>query len=98
MDELLSGLRAAAESTRVRILFILAHGEANVSELTQILRGAYDDSLGHFAPGDVADLDSDVEHQPVTTPGVACICVSALDAPLVFSGWFARKLQPLFGI
>ena len=37
MEELLSGLRAAAESTRVRILFILAHGEANVSELTQIL-------------------------------------------------------------
>jgi len=37
MEELLSGLRAVAESTRVRILFILAHGEANVSELTQIL-------------------------------------------------------------
>ena len=49
-----------------------------------------------IAPGDVADLDSDVEHQPVTTPGVACICVSALDAPLVFSGWFARKLQQVF--
>ena len=37
MDELLPGLRAAAEATRVRILFILSHGEANVSELTQIL-------------------------------------------------------------
>jgi ubiquinone/menaquinone biosynthesis C-methylase UbiE len=37
MDELLSGLRAAGETTRVRILFLLAHGEANVSELTQIL-------------------------------------------------------------
>ena len=37
MEELLSGLRAAAEATRVRILFILSHGEANVSELTQIL-------------------------------------------------------------
>lgn len=37
MDELLSGLRAAAEATRVRILFVLSHGEANVSELTQIL-------------------------------------------------------------
>ena len=37
MDELLAGLRAAAEQTRVRILFILSHGEANVSELTQIL-------------------------------------------------------------
>lgn len=37
MEELLSGLRAAAESTRIRILFILSHGEFNVSELTQIL-------------------------------------------------------------
>lgn len=37
MDELLAGLRAAAEATRVRILFVLSHGEFNVSELTQIL-------------------------------------------------------------
>ncbi|MGA7266216.1 MAG: metalloregulator ArsR/SmtB family transcription factor, partial [Aestuariivirga sp.] len=37
MDELLAGLRAAAESTRIRILFVLSHGEFNVSELTQIL-------------------------------------------------------------
>lgn len=66
------------------------------TELTQILRGAYHDALGQFAPGDVADLDSDVEHQPVTVPGAACICVSALDAPLRFPGWLARKLQPLF--
>ena len=68
------------------------------SELTQILRGAYDDVLGHFAAGDMADLDSDIEHQPVTSPGVPCICVAALDAPLRFSGWMARKMQPMFGI
>jgi ubiquinone/menaquinone biosynthesis C-methylase UbiE len=37
MDELLAGLRAAAEATRIRILFVLSHGEFNVSELTQIL-------------------------------------------------------------
>ncbi len=37
MDELLVGLRAVAESTRVRILFVLSHGEFNVSELTQVL-------------------------------------------------------------
>ena len=66
------------------------------TELTQILRGAYHDALGQFAPGDVADLDSDVEHQPVTVPGTACICVSALDAPLRFPGWLAQRLQPLF--
>lgn len=68
------------------------------SELTQILKGAYTDALGRFGVGDVADLDSAVEHQPVTVPGVPCICVSALDAPLRFPGWLARKLQPLFGL
>lgn len=67
-------------------------------ELTQILRGAYDDLLGHFGPGDMADLDSAIEHQPVTAPGQACICVAALDAPLRFRGWFARALQPLVGM
>ena len=67
-------------------------------EITQILRGAYDDALGHFAAGDVADLDGDTEHQPVTAMGEACICVAALDAPLRFPGWFARRLQPLFGV
>lgn len=66
------------------------------NELTVVLRGAYDDVLGHFAPGDAADLDMDTEHQPVTSPGVPCICVAATDAPLRFSGWLARTLQPLF--
>lgn len=68
------------------------------SELTQILQGAYDDKLGHFTAGDMADLDSEVEHQPVTTPGVPCICVAALDGPLRFQGWLARKLQPMVGL
>lgn len=67
------------------------------NELTVILDGAYDDMLGHFGPGDVADLDGQTLHQPVTSPGVPCICVAATDAPLKFSGWVARTLQPLFG-
>ncbi|CAN5150182.1 metalloregulator ArsR/SmtB family transcription factor [soil metagenome] len=37
MEELLTGLRAIAEGTRLRLLFVLSHGEFNVSELTQIL-------------------------------------------------------------
>ena len=37
MDELLAGLRAVAEMTRLRILFALSHGEMNVTELTQVL-------------------------------------------------------------
>jgi ubiquinone/menaquinone biosynthesis C-methylase UbiE/DNA-binding transcriptional ArsR family regulator len=37
MDELLSGLRAAAEPTRLRLLALCAEGEFTVSELTDIL-------------------------------------------------------------
>jgi len=37
MDELLAALRAAAESTRLRLLLLCARGELTVSELAQIL-------------------------------------------------------------
>src|ERR1700691_4448404 len=37
MDELLSGLRAAAEPTRLRLLSLCGQGELTVSELTDIL-------------------------------------------------------------
>lgn len=37
LDNLLNGLKAAAEPTRLRLLAICSHGELTVSELTQIL-------------------------------------------------------------
>ena len=37
MEELLAGLKAVAETTRIRILFALSHGELNVTELTFVL-------------------------------------------------------------
>src|SRR5918911_784997 len=37
MDQLLTGLRAAAEPTRLRLLAICAEAELTVTELTQIL-------------------------------------------------------------
>ncbi len=37
MEHVLAGLRAAAESTRLRLLVLCAHAELTVSELTQIL-------------------------------------------------------------
>lgn len=97
-------IRALRSSGDTLILLKIAPGKSmpvhshGGSELTQILKGAYDDELGHFGPGDMADLDSDIEHQPVTSPGVPCICVAALDGPLQFRGWLARKLQPLVGL
>ena len=37
MEELLAGLKASGEATRIRILFVLSHGELNVTELTYVL-------------------------------------------------------------
>lgn len=93
-------LRAQDETLGAQLLMLRTasgkrmpmHSHGN-NELTLILRGAYDDVLGHFGPGDVADLDADTEHQPVTSRGVPCICVAASDAPMKFSGWIARAMQ-----
>jgi putative transcriptional regulator len=73
------------------------HGHGG-EELTLILSGAYNDSLGRFAAGDVADLDQDFEHQPVVEADEACICLVATEAPTRFKSWPARLLQPLIGI
>ena len=73
------------------------HGH-NGQELTIILRGSYTDNLGTFGVGDVADLDSDVEHTPIACPKEGCICLSAKDGKLRFTGGVARLLQPLIGI
>ncbi|AUZ54069.1 MULTISPECIES: ChrR family anti-sigma-E factor [Stenotrophomonas] len=97
-------VRAAAGSGDTLVMLKIAPGKSiplhshHGSELTQILQGAYDDELGHFGPGDMADLDSDIEHRPITSPGVPCVCVAALDGPLQFRGWLARKMQPMVGL
>lgn len=97
-------IRAAQSGPDSLLLLKIAPGRSvplhshRGAELTQILKGAYDDVLGRFGPGDAADLDSETEHQPVAAPGTPCICVAALNAPLRFPGWLASKLQPLIGL
>lgn len=67
-------------------------------ELTMIVQGAYRDRFGYFGPGDVADHDEDVEHQPIAEPGADCICLVALDTPLRFKDRLIRLIQPFIGI
>lgn len=71
------------------------HGHTG-SELTMVLKGSYSDELGQFKVGDVADLDPDMEHQPVADTHEGCICLIATDAPLKFKGLVPRLLQPFF--
>lgn len=68
------------------------------SELTLVLEGSYSDELGRFSAGDVADLDGDVDHQPITDGNTDCICLIATDAPLRFRNFLPKLLQPFTGL
>jgi putative transcriptional regulator len=74
------------------------HHSHRGNELTLILRGSYNDELGRFQAGDVADLDEQVAHQPINDSGEDCICLIATDAPLRFSGLMGRLVQPFIGL
>lgn len=74
-----------------------SHGHGG-SEVTLVLSGSYTDHMGQFGRGDIADLDDDVEHQPVVDAGAECICLVASEQPARFSGILPRLFQPLIGI
>lgn len=67
-------------------------------ELTLILRGAYEDELGVFHVGDLADLDSEATHSPCAIGDEPCICLIAANAPLAFKGLIGKVTQPFVGM
>jgi putative transcriptional regulator len=68
------------------------------SEITLVLSGALTDNTGRYEPGDVADLDEDIEHTPVADAQAGCICVIANEQPTRFRGLLARLMQPWHGL
>ena len=73
------------------------HGHCG-SELAVVLSGAYDDELGRFARGDLADHGEEVTHQPRSDLREGCVCLIATDRPLRFSTPLLRLVQPMLGI
>ena len=87
----------------VRLLHIPAgqsmpdHGHRG-RELTLVLQGAFSDGVGSYNRGDLDIETEKTQHTPVAEAGLPCICLSATDAPLRFTGFIPRMLQPLFKI
>lgn len=73
------------------------HGHRG-SELTLVLAGSYSDTTGTYGPGDLADLDEDLEHTPVVDSDEDCICLVATEAPTRFTSLIGRLLQPYLRI
>lgn len=73
------------------------HGHVG-TEFTYLVSGSYTDRFGQFKAGDIAEMDEDVEHQPIVDPDEDCICLAALEGKMRFNGFIGRMLQPIFGI
>lgn len=73
------------------------HGHVG-TEFTFIVSGSYTDRFGTFRPGDLAEMDEDVEHQPIVDQDDECVCLAAMEGKMRFKGMIGRMLQPIFGI
>jgi len=73
-------------------LAVPEHGHGG-TELTLVLSGAFSDVTGTYGPGDVQDVDGDIEHQPKVTPDGECICIVASEHPAQFKTMLGRISQ-----
>jgi putative transcriptional regulator len=95
-------LKTSGNST-ARLLYIPAgtavpHHSHNGNELTLVLKGAFEDEVSRFGPGDVEMADEDLDHQPVAVEGEDCICLAVTDAPLKFQTLVHKLVQPFLKI
>lgn len=66
------------------------------SEITLVIQGGFTDASGHYARGDIAIADGDVDHHPTADADMDCICFAVTDAPLRLTGPVGRIVQRLF--
>ena len=64
------------------------------SEMTLVLQGGFSDSSGSYNAGDFIYRQVDDVHAPKAFDDEDCICLAVLDAPLRFTGWKYRWMNP----
>jgi putative transcriptional regulator len=67
-------------------------------ELTLVLAGSFHDGDDLFCRGDIEEADGDLLHTPTATEGEDCICLAVTEAPLKFTSWIVRLVQPILKI
>ncbi len=63
-------------------------------EYTVILEGSFSDEDGLYQQGDFLVRNKNQRHTPVATHDRACICLAVTEAPIQFTGFFSRMLNP----
>jgi putative transcriptional regulator len=72
----------------------IPHHDHRGSEMTLVLHGGFSDERGEYHPGDFVYRTADEEHAPRAIPGEDCVCLAVLDAPLRFTRWRHRWINP----
>lgn len=65
------------------------------SEMTLVLEGGFSDGDGSYHPGDFLLRQPGDVHAPTAVQSEDCICLAVLDAPLKFTDWKYRWMNPL---
>jgi len=61
---------------------------------TLVLEGSFSDEDGIYHTGDFLERDASIAHSPTATQAGDCICIGVLDAPIKFTPWKYRLLNP----
>jgi putative transcriptional regulator len=64
------------------------------TELTLVLEGGFSDEEGNYEVGDFIMRDAQQQHSPTATRDRDCICIGVLDAPIQFTDWKYRPINP----
>lgn len=64
------------------------------TELTLVLEGSFSDQDGVYHQGDFLIRDGEDIHTPTASQSADCICLAVLDAPIRFTRWKHRWMNP----
>lgn len=81
--------------TRVRAGCSIPNHAHTGDETTLVLEGSFSDEDGIYRKGDFIYRNQKHKHKPVVTKDAECICLTVLDAPIQFTGFFTRWLNPI---
>ncbi len=68
------------------------------TETTVVLRGGFSDQGGNYGTGDFVSLGEEDSHQPIAHQNSDCICLTAQNAPLQFTGFWSKLANPFISI
>ncbi len=63
-------------------------------EYTLLLAGSFSDDTGLYKKNDFIVRDGRHNHRPVATKDQVCLCLTVTEAPIQFTGFFSRWLNP----